>query len=449
MKADAARVRNLLLHPTMSVVVVTALVVRLAVVPLAHAHGYYMSDERQYVNMAHRVLDGQGFISDNGEFSTIAPLYIFMLAGIFKLVGSSLVVPHVLGCILGTVIVILVSLMSLCVFDQERAALIAGGIAAVYPSFVIYAGLLVTETLYITLLLFAFLVAYLMVEKSSLTLGLLLGIAAGLATLTRAVFLGFVPVMLISIWWIRRRSNNKTIKDLLIASVVCCVILAPWTLRNYQIHHAFVPVSTGGGKVLLTGNNPFAPQSWHAEGFEQWIRERAAEQGVQTLSTLSEVELFSLYGKIALNFMTSHPFETVLLAIQKAHIFWIYPVANTASNIPLQLLVTGADLLLYLGAAIGLATCWQHRHRLWLLFVGTVFFFGVQVAFHAEARFRLPMVPFLCLLCGYALMVLSDREQREELRGHKQWMVRSSIAACSIIGVYVYTGVLFLTGKIS
>ncbi len=158
MTTNEHSMRSLLFHPMMSFVVFVALVVRLIAVPLAHAHGYYMSDERQYVNMAHRVLDGQGFISDNGELSTIAPLYIFMLAGIFKVLGPSLVVPHVLGCILGTIMVILVALLSLHVFENKSAALMAAGVAAIYPSFVIYSGLLVTETLYVAL--FSVLIPY-------------------------------------------------------------------------------------------------------------------------------------------------------------------------------------------------------------------------------------------------------------------------------------------------
>lgn len=442
-------VKSLLLHPMMSFIVFVALVVRLVAVPLAHAHGYYMSDERQYVNMAHRVLDGKGFVSDNGELSTIAPLYIFMLAGIFKVFGPSLVVPHVLGCILGTIMVILIALLSLYVFKNESVALMAAGVAAIYPSFVIYSGLLVTETLYVALFLSSFLIAYRMMDKTNIGFGLLLGLVSGLATLTRAVFFGFFPFLLLLTWWVRKRVSKSGIKDLLIASIVWCLLLAPWTIRNYDVHHTFIPVSTGGGKVLLTGNNPFAPQSWRAGGFEEWTREEAAKRGVPSLNALSEVELFSIYKDIALDYMVSHPFATFLLAIQKAHIFWVYPVANTASNIPVQLLVTSADFLLYLGAAIGLATCWQYRQRLLPIFVGIVFFFAVQVVFHAEARFRLPLVPFLCLLFGYAAMVLTDRHRRRDFLVHKRWVTVSSVAACSIIGVYLYTGVLFLTGKIS
>ena len=451
MKGEEMWAGTLFLNPTMAFIVVMALVIRLAAVPLAHDNGYYMSDERQYVHMAHRVLEGDGFVSDNGEFSTIAPLYIFLLAGVFTVFGPSLVVPHILGCVMGTFIVVLMALLARRLFEDDRVAFLVAGVASVYPSFIIYSGLLVTETLYMTFFLGSILVAYRLVEKTNVGLGLLLGVMSGLAALTRAVFLGFVPVFLLSVWWMRTKSSSTDngIKDLVLALVVCCLILSPWTIRNYEVHHAFVPVSTGGGKVLLTGNNPFAPESWRADGFEGWIRQEAAKRGVQSLASLPEVGLFSLYGRIALDYMVSHPVAALMLAVQKAHIFWVYPVANTATNIPVQLLVTGTDFLLYLGAAIGLVASWKFRNRLLLLLVGIIFFFGVQVVFHAEARFRLPLVAFICMFFGYAVMLLTDRERRKEFLGHRAWVIRSSIAFCAIAGVYIYTGVLFLTGKIS
>jgi hypothetical protein len=435
-------------QPSLSFIMIFALVVRLAAVLPLHADGYYMSDERQYVNMAHRILDGQGFVSDNGELSTIAPLYIFLLAGIFKFVGSSLAIGHVLGCLLGVCIVVLGYLLCLELFCSERAALLSAAAVAFYPSLVIYAGLLVTETLYMVFFLCVILLAYKMVGRITMGMGVLLGIVSALATLTRAVFFGFFPVLLCMIWWMRRRENKHGIKNLILALVVWCVVLAPWSVRNYNLHHTFVPVSTGGGKVLLIGNNPFAPKSWHTEGFEEWLQQQAAARGVQNLSTLSEVELFSLYKEIAISFIGSHPFATVLLAIQKAYIFWIYPVANSDSNILEQAFVTIGDFLLYVGAAIGLGACWHYRTRLLLPFVAIGFFLAVQIVFHAEARFRLPVVPFLCMLFGYAAMMLTDRQRRTEFMSQKRNTRGSVVAIACIICVYVYTGVLFLAGKV-
>ena len=449
MIAENDQSKETLFPPTLGLIIVFATVVRLSAVFLIHANGYYLTDEHQYVHMAQRILDGQGFVSENGELSSIAPLYIFSLAGIFSIFGSSLAVPHVIGSLFGIMIVILGYAISLELFRSERAALLTAGVCAIYPSLVIYSGLLVTETLYIVLFLSALLVALKMIETMTVGMGMFLGSVAALATLTRAVFFGFFPILLISIWWMRKGKRRHGVKPLILALIVWCLVLSPWTVRNYNVHHAFVPVSTGGGKVLLAGNNPFAPKSFRAVGFDEWLRQQALERGVRNLNALPEIELFSVYKSIALDFMLSHPFETLRLAVQKMHIFWVYPIAHSDSNIPVQMLVTGADVLLYLGAAIGLAACWQDRKRLAPLFVVIGFFCAVQVVLHSEARFRLPIAPFLCILCGYALMVLTERRKRKEFMMLRSRMIGLAVGIGSIILIYGYTCVLFLTGKIS
>lgn len=447
--AEVVRSRGTIFHPRLALIIVFAAVVRLVAVLFVHGNDYYMTDERQYVHMAHRILDGQGFISENGELSTIAPLYIFFLAGVFKFFGSSLAIPHVLGCLLGIGIVVLGYLTSLELFKNENAALWTAGMCAAYPSLVLYSGLLVTETLYIVFFLSAFLVACKMVKNMSMGMGVLLGVIAALATLTRAVFLGFFPIVLFVVWWMRRREGNHGVRSLILAIIVLCIVLSPWTIRNYSVHHAFVPVSTGGGKVLLAGNNPFAPESFRAEGFDEWLKSQAAERGVLDLNALPEVELFSVYKAIALDYIVSHPFETCMLAIQKIHIFWIYPIAHSDSDIPTQMLVTAADFLLYVGAAIGLAACWQHRRRLLLVFLAIGFFCLVQVIFHGEGRFRLPIVPFLCVFYGYGLMVMTDARKRAEFLILRSRVLGLTAGIASIVFIYGYTGMLFLTGKVS
>ncbi|NTU51801.1 MAG: hypothetical protein HGA94_05110, partial [Candidatus Aminicenantes bacterium] len=39
---------------------------------------------------------------------------------------------------------------------------------------------------------------------------------------------------------------------------VFAVVLAPWTIRNWNLHHRFLVTSTEGGLTLLECNNPLA-----------------------------------------------------------------------------------------------------------------------------------------------------------------------------------------------
>jgi hypothetical protein len=81
--------------------------------------------------------------------------------------------------------------------------------------------------------------------------------------------------------------------------------------------------------------------------------------------------------------------------------------------------------------------------------VGTVVLLSmlVQVGLHSEARFRLPIIPLVCLFFGYGLHILlkwrSDRSLIE--RGK----VRAAAGLISVVVIlYGLTGWLFLNHKI-
>lgn len=43
--------------------------------------------------------------------------------------------------------------------------------------------------------------------------------------------------------------------NIALAALVACILIVPWTLRNYLVSHDFVPVATGDGTVLLGSYN--------------------------------------------------------------------------------------------------------------------------------------------------------------------------------------------------
>src|SRR5262245_58247735 len=81
-------------------------VLRMAVVPIIHQYGY-KSDEAEYISMARNMAHGGAFVDTNGERSARSPLFSIALAGIFTLTGDSLIIPHLLLCLLGTLVVAL------------------------------------------------------------------------------------------------------------------------------------------------------------------------------------------------------------------------------------------------------------------------------------------------------------------------------------------------------
>jgi 4-amino-4-deoxy-L-arabinose transferase-like glycosyltransferase len=84
------------------------------------------------------------------------------------------------------------------------------------------------------------------------------GVVAGLATLVKAQMLLLAPLLIfiLSVRCWTQRDAIIALRNALLASAVMVLTIAPWTLRNYQVLGAFIPVSTNGGMSLLAGNNP-------------------------------------------------------------------------------------------------------------------------------------------------------------------------------------------------
>jgi hypothetical protein len=428
-------------------ILAVALAVRIAAILPVHAGGY-TSDEREYIAMSRTLAEGGEFIDSNGERSTRAPLFPYVLSTVARLFGPTLIVPHLLGCLLGALSVMLVYQLSIHIWAARQPALIAAAATAIYPGLVIYSTLLQTEILYIVFVLTTLLAVYRWADEGGIMSAVLIGIAAGCAALTRAVFFGFIPLLFLLGWALRRNAERKVV-DICLAVAACLIVLLPWSIRNYSIYHAIVPVSTGGGNSLLNGNNPFATGTWRVEeGFDEWYRQQAGEHGVVDITRLNEVERSSLSGTIAGEYITHHPWETIQRALTKAHIFLVYPIAHTDSDTPVQLMAVGADVILLMGVGLGLAVLPSTRGKMLLLGIAILFFFLVQVILHAEARFRLPLIPFLCLFFGWGGKVVAGRGGLKEIlvQGRARRMVVTFSVAVGL--VYGWTTWLFIKGSI-
>ena len=435
-------------HATLVLITCVALGARLSFFMPVHAQGY-TSDEREYVSMARQLADGKDFVDSNGERSTRAPLFPLFLAALFKATGGSVIIAQLVGCILGTMVVVLGYLLSMQVWNDRLAALVAAALIAVYPGLVIYSGLLQTETLYIAFFLLALWFAYRAMDiTTSLTMAGL-GLVSGLAALTRVVFLGFFPLLLALLWWKRRKNGAPGGGKVVLALTLFCVVTVPWTIRNYEIHHALVPISSGGGNSLLTGSNPYATGTWRVEeGFEQWYSEQAKEFGVADITALSETERSELSGRIAREYIRTHPLDALRLVMKKAHILLVYPITHSDSLVPLQAFSVGFDFLLLLGAAVGFVASFRGRGRPGIIYATTVFFVLAQLVFHSESRFRLPLLPLVCMLFGVGIATVVDKDRLRELFSARGNTYRVLAAVTLVMLVYVVTGVLFLKGSL-
>lgn len=422
--------------------------IRLALFVPLHASGY-TSDEREYLHLARSVVEGNGFVDTNGAFSQKSPLYPFSLALLFTVTGVNALAAQIVGCVLGALVVWLVFLCGTELFQDRPTAMAAAAVVTFYPGAIIYSGVLQSETLYMVFVLLALYYGYRMVDRPGILTGSLLGLFSGLAALTRAVFFGFFPLLLLWTLFSGSRAGTSRAAPVVMCVLVYGAVLMPWTLRNYSVHNTFVPISTFGGHSLLLGNNPYSTGTWSTkEGFEEWFTRQAFRLGVDDPQSLNEVQRAGLSREIAVDFILDQPIAALQLAAKKAFMYCVYPITNSDTDIGLQAVAIGGDIPLYAAAMVGVVAVWSLRRRLVPVYIALGFFTLVQVVLHAEARYRLPLVPLLAMFTGSGIVTLLKPASRKELLRSPQ----HKLVLITLLGVlgatYTLVAVMFTAGII-
>ena len=235
----------------------------------------FVGDEAEYLASADWLALGRGFAWHTQYLWTRAPLYPLFLAAHIALFGRALEPIFATQTALSLLNVALVYLLALQLGGGRRAAGIAALLAALYLPLAIYAQLLLSETLFITLLLGAFVClgawgrqnAKCKMQKPDSAARwwvchVLLATAGGLfglATLTRGLTLGFMPILAGWLLWmlLKHRQKGQSWRSVMgcfcILHFAFCIIVLPWSVYASRAYGGLVVVDTTGAFNLLLG----------------------------------------------------------------------------------------------------------------------------------------------------------------------------------------------------
>jgi len=296
---------------------------------------------------------------------------------------------------LGTALVVATALLGWGLFDR-RTGLLAGAIAAAYPTFVAYSHLLWAETLFALLI------------TSALAVGALFGAVA----LTREIAL---PVAVAALFWAvltagasERRAAATRAALVLIA---IAFVVVPWVLRNQAQLGRILPISSVGWIAIGEGNSLDGRQ-WlrpAAPGRTEFRREVNAVSGEveradfarrRALETIAEAQPAWIFEKLAHN-------VPLLLSPDAFH---LYKLRNGSyGEVPdaTRRAIAFVSVIAYAAVAclgvIGIASARAGNRRLLVLLV-----FGCVLTLHvvanANSRFRMPWMPLLIAFAAHACL---------------------------------------------
>ncbi len=371
---------------------------------------------------------GSGAGGTRGPSAYFAPGYPYFLAGVDLLSGHTerrrgTVRPaRISQALLGTVTVGLTGLVAGEAFG-ELVAFAALALAAVYPVLIELSGTLVAENL-LTALVLAAVAAALRIRSSSRPhlWALAAGVLSGLAALTHENgVLILIPLAVAAASTVSRREPKRWWRRLigpavLVAAAVLTVI--PWTIRNEQDLHSFIPISDETGITLVgtynpaSAANPIVPYKWRLyygiPGERPLIRDAGH---------LTEPEIGDRLQSQAFSYIGRHPFAPLAVAYHNTlRLFelegsYAWHASALAIDLPIGLARAGvvAFWVLCLLAIAGAFTSAARHAPLWLWGVPLLLAISVVLVNVETPRFREPVDPFVVLLAACAVATAIEK----------------------------------------
>ena len=380
--------------PGLIALTVAALLVRAAFLVL-EPETRPVADERTWTNWAI-----ENLISEKVSFSPLRthmvfypPAYPYFIALGYIAFGSLAGVKW-LQVVVASLLVPAVGRVGALAFSP-RVGVVAAGVAAFYPELVWFSVHFWSETLFMVLLWWA-LERLLAADRSaSSRAALAAGLLWGSAILVRETALYFTPLAAAWLAWRRRHDRGWRRCALFLAAAVLTV--APWTLRNWVVFRAFVPVSTAGGLNLFQGNARLTRQEVYdlydaVHGRIEQYR-YARRMGLQAILARQPAWLLEKMVEQMPNFWEAD--SLALIHVKRGAYGPVAPGAAVAGAIVVLVPYLGVLAL----SLAGLAVLEPDRPR--LLLVGFLAYYNlIHVVTHGFARYRLPVVPVLFLLAA-------------------------------------------------
>jgi tetratricopeptide (TPR) repeat protein len=294
--------------------------------------------------------------------------------------------------------------------------------------FAFYAPAIYFDTLLLKVTLSAFLFTlaiYLFFNKDLKEIGpgqYFSGFFLGLACLTRANFLLILPMVLLTVLVNPNTAFKKrfAMTVLFLAGVISA--LGPVVVRNYYVSNELVLTTAQAGQNFYIGHNPDANGTYIRLPFvrpdplheQEDFKKEAEKRSGQMLSS-SEASRYWL--KQSIEYIQNNPFADLKLTgkellmflnsyeIPDNHNFYFHQrYSKILQLLPINFGVVAPFFLLGL-----LGMLFARRTSTVSLFFMQVIYILSVIIFYVFSRYRMPLLPLICLSAGYGFFMLQNQ----------------------------------------
>ncbi|HWE32869.1 MAG TPA: glycosyltransferase family 39 protein, partial [Solirubrobacteraceae bacterium] len=323
------------------------------------------------------------------------PLYSLVLSVVAWLGGVHLLPQRLVGLVIGTASVYLFGALGRRIGGAERTGLIAAAIAAIYPPFITADGSIMSEPLYVLLLVVALLLALALIARPTVARAAALGAVLGLSVLTRTDGIFLIPLLAWPAAWGGPGRRDRATR-LLAATAAAAIVIAPWMIRNEVEFHK-LELAANYDTVIPAAN---CPDTYYGNDIGWWSLNclaRARTHHQLLIGDASPSRGFTYVGE--------HPARAVLVAaVRVLRTFSFWQPLRIGNHEPRRKWFDALGLAFYypllIAAAAGL---WRLPRSRWLL-LAPVYTTLILVVFGwGNSRFRIGADVSIVVLAAYLL----------------------------------------------
>jgi len=383
-------------------------------------------DETDYHALGESIAAGRGFTVDDQPTGRRPPVYPFLLGVLYFISGPSAVAARLLQIVLGLIVVYLVFRVTRA-YSGSRCALFAAGIAAVNPFLIFMSGYVLTENLYMILVLGALLLVPTPGDiNGSIRRVLLASALMGLAALTRPTGLPLAIWMVCAALLFGGGAARVRLRNAAAAVVVVATVLLPWCIRNAERFGGWAGVTTHGGITFYQGNNPQVVAVPHYRG---GVAPLEALPQADKIAAMTELERDRFTWAMGKEFLRQHKRDVPRLLWWKWQRFWRLRsdmglsgvksgwwwnknrvLGRLASSFDVGFVYAVIAFPLFLAGIVLTARRWR---ELLFLYGVVVAHTAVALVFHGSIRGRIPVEPVIALFAAVTVDRLTRRRKAE------------------------------------
>ena len=358
-----------------------------------------ISDSKHYIDSANLFYETGKYVNSDGNFTAFWPIGLPAYLVILKTISSDFIlIAKLINILLSNGLVIICYL----IFKDHlstRTINIFLIIFTFFPNNLFSSTIILTDYPFLFFLWLGLLIMRKIKSKSSIVLSTLLGISFALASYLRPIGIPLAIMFFVILFF---KNYPTGIKSSIVMFTAFILILLPWSIRNFNLFHSFVPVSSSGGYNFLMGNHINSSGGINFD-FEY------------NLLNPNELEESSRAYNRAISDIMTNPIKSILrLPLKFIHTYYrgdssitwgLKKNEHEISGIIKSLIFYSTNLVFYLIIWLNICVIFLHRNKIIFknyteMIVLSVYIFLIIMIFVGSERYHIPLLPIHIFLAA-------------------------------------------------